>query len=127
MVQSVEQLVFVQIPQERLAVLATGSAKGAIRRNSYSVQVTRVSGVANTQFAIGQIPDLDSAIPTGRDDDWVGVVWRESHTGYPVGVTIFLDGVLALSQSVPQLDGLVARAGDDLTVVNGEGDRKNVL
>lgn len=41
--------------------------------------------------------------------------------------SMYLDGVLALGQGVPQLDGLVSGAGDDLTVVRGESNRHNVL
>ena len=37
------------------------------------------------------------------------------------------DGVLAVTEGVPELDGAVARAGDDLAVVGGEGDRQNVV
>ena len=37
------------------------------------------------------------------------------------------DGELAIAQSVPQLDGAIARAGDDLTVVGGEGDGEDVV
>ena len=38
-----------------------------------------------------------------------------------------LDGVLALGEGVPQLDGLVPGAGDDLPVVGGEGHGHHVL
>ena len=38
-----------------------------------------------------------------------------------------LDGVLALGEGVPQLDGLVPGAGDDLPVVGGEGNGHHVL
>jgi hypothetical protein len=55
------------------------------------------------------------------------LVGREADAGNPVAVTVFLDGVLALGQGVPQLDGLVAGSRDDLTVVSGEGDGENVL
>ena len=37
------------------------------------------------------------------------------------------DGVLAVTERVPQLDGAVARAGHDLAVVGGEGDGQNVI
>ena len=37
------------------------------------------------------------------------------------------DGELAVTESVPQLDGAVARAGDDLSVVGGEGDGENIV
>lgn len=38
-----------------------------------------------------------------------------------------VDGVLALSQSVPQLDGLVARARDNLSVIGRESHRQNIV
>ena len=41
-------------------------------------------------------------------------------------MTILLDVILALSKRVPQLDGAVARAGDDLPVVSAEADGENV-
>lgn len=43
-----------------------------------------------------------------------------------MGVLI-LNGVLALTEGVPQLDRLVARRRHDLTVVNGECDGEDVL
>ena len=42
-------------------------------------------------------------------------------------MALFLDGVLANTQSIPQLDGAITGGGDDLTVVSGEGDGENVL
>jgi len=41
-------------------------------------------------------------------------------------VTILLDVELALSESVPELDGSVSGTGNDLTVIGGEGDGENV-
>lgn len=37
------------------------------------------------------------------------------------------DGVLAVTEGVPQLDGAVTRARDDLSVVGGEGYGENVV
>lgn len=37
------------------------------------------------------------------------------------------DGVLAVTEGVPELDGAVAGAGDDLTVVGREGDGEDVV
>ena len=51
---------------------------------------------------------LDHTIPATRNNDGVVVVGRKPDTGHPVSVTIFLDGVLALSKGVPQFDGLVS-------------------
>ena len=38
-----------------------------------------------------------------------------------------LNGVLADTEGVPQLDGLITRTGDNLTVVSGESDRQDIL
>lgn len=126
-VQSVQVLAVIQIPQESLAILASGSAKGAIRRDGNGVQVSVVSIVIQLELAVGQIPDLDGAIPTSRDDDRIDLVRRESDARNPIAVTIFLNGVLAFGQSVPQLDGLIARSWHDLTVISWESDRENIL
>jgi hypothetical protein len=37
------------------------------------------------------------------------------------------DGILAVAKSVPELDGAVAGAGNDLPVVRREGDREDVV
>lgn len=37
------------------------------------------------------------------------------------------DGVLAVTQGVPELDGTVTRTGDNLAVVGGERDGKDVV
>ena len=42
-------------------------------------------------------------------------------------MSVLLDVVLALAKGVPELDGLVTRARDDLPVVGGEADGKNVV
>jgi len=42
-------------------------------------------------------------------------------------VALVGDGVLAVTEGVPQLDGAVTGTGDDLTVVGGEADGKDVV
>ena len=42
-------------------------------------------------------------------------------------MTLVTDGVLALGEGVPQLDGLVPAGGHDLPVVGGEGHGHDVL
>lgn len=120
-------LAVIEIPQQGLGVLAAGRAQRTIGRNGNGVQVSVVSLVVDLQLAVRQVPDLDGTIPTARHNHGVGVVGRESDARNPVGVTLILDGVLALSQGVPQLDGLVSGARNDLTVVDREGDRQDVL
>jgi hypothetical protein len=100
---------------------------------------------------------LDDLVPTSRDDDGVGRVGRESNArnptritqsptitssisfcvlssdlhgptrDSPLRVTLLLDIKLALSQSVPKLDGLVPGGRDDLPVVGRERDREDVV
>ena len=40
---------------------------------------------------------------------------------------MYLDGVLADTQGVPQLDGLVARTRHNLPVISGEGNAEHIL
>jgi len=41
-------------------------------------------------------------------------------------VTILLDIILAFTQSVPELDGLIAGTGDNLPVISTEADGENI-
>ena len=66
-------------------------------------------------------------VPSAGDDDGVRVVGREPDAGHPVGVTLLLDGVLALGKGVPQLDGLVARSRNNLTIVRRESNTQDIL
>ena len=81
-----------------------------------------------SQLAVVQVPHLDELIPTARDDDRVRRRRGESNARNPLGVAfVFLNRVLALAQSVPQLDRLISGARDDLSVVNGERDGQDVF
>ena len=70
---------------------------------------------------------LHELVPAARDNDGVLGVGAEADARNPLGVTLVRDGVLAVTQGVPELDGAVAGAGDDLAVVRGEGDGQNVV
>jgi len=70
---------------------------------------------------------LDNLVPTSADNDGVLGVRAEPHAADPLSVTLFGDGVLAVSESVPQLDGAVTRAGNDLAVVGGERDGEDIV
>ena len=128
-IQSVEWLGLfrAQIPQFGGSITTTGSTERTIWGDGNSVQVASVAVVITLEFAVGEIPDLDQFIPTRWNNNWVLGQWGESNTGNPFGVTLFLDGVLANTQSVPQFDGAITGSGDNLTVVSGESDGENVL
>jgi hypothetical protein len=71
---------------------------------------------------------LDNSVPAGGDDKRVGNVRGELHAADPLGVGVgAADGGLALSESVPQLQGAVAGSRDDLSVVGRESDREDIL
>ena len=70
--------------------------------------------------------DLDDLVPASRDDDGVGDVGAEANAGDPLGVAVLLDVVLALAEGVPELDGPVTGAGDDLPVVGREADGEDI-
>ena len=82
-----------------------------------------------SELAVRQGPDLDEPVPPARDDERNGLRRRESDARDPLAVPVAVgaDCVLALAEGVPQLDGPVPRAADDLSVVDAEGYRKDVL
>ena len=51
----------------------------------------------------------------------------EPDTADPLGVALVGDGKLAVAESVPELDGAVAGAGDNLAVVGRERDGEDVV
>jgi len=54
-------------------------------------------------------------------------VGAETNAAYPLSVTSLLKSVLALSENVPQFDGLVARSRDNLAIVGGESNTEHIL
>merc|ERR1719147_75086 len=115
------------VPEHGLGVLATAGAERAVRGHGDSVEVASVTNVVGLQLAVGQVPHLDVLVPTSGHNDGVLVVGAEPNTADPVSVSILLDGVLALSQGVPQLDGLVPGSGDNLPIVCRESHGEHVL
>jgi len=126
-IEGVEVLSFIEVPKSGSSVSASRSAEGSVRRNSDGVDVSSVTSQVGSQLAVGQVPDLNSLVPSTRNNDWVLGVWRESNTADPVRVSVLFNGVLALSQSVPQLDGLVSGSRDDLSVVSRESNAQDIL
>lgn len=79
------------------------------------------------ELSARRIPHLDKLVPSTADDD--GILWvrAESNARNPVGVSLLGDGELAVAEGVPELDGAVARSGDDLSVVGREGNGEDVV
>jgi hypothetical protein len=123
----VQVLSFVEVPQSDSTVLATRSAKRTVRRDGNGIDVSRVSSKVGLKLAGLEIPYLDVLVPASRYNGWVLSVWRETDAANPFSVSLIFDGVLALSKSVPELDGSVSRSRDDLSVVSREGNTQNIL
>jgi hypothetical protein len=75
----------------------------------------------------GVIPDLDLSIPRAGDDDRALDVVVVADAGDPVGVSVLVNGELADTVDVPDLEGLVDGAGGNLPVVGRESDGEDVL
>lgn len=75
----------------------------------------------------GRTTYLDELVPAGRDDHGVLGVGAEADARDPVGMALLGDGVLAVAEGVPELDGLVPRARNDLAVVGREGDGEDIV
>jgi len=125
--KGVEVFGVVQIPEHNNTVLATRGAKRTVRGDSNGVDITSVANVVSSELALGELPNLDNLVPSTRNNDRVCRVRRETDTRDPFSVAILSNVVLALSESVPQLDGFVTRARHDLTVVGREGDREDIV
>jgi hypothetical protein len=109
-IKRVKVLALVEIPEHGNTVLSSGGTEGTVGGDSDGVDVSGVTNVVGPQLAVGQVPDLNNLVPSSRNDDWVGGVGGEANAGNPLGVSILGDGVFALSEGVPELDGLVARS-----------------
>jgi len=88
--------------------------------NGEGVDVGFVSLEAVLDEEVG-VPDLKSAVPASGGEEWSLLDWGVSDGADPVGVVVLFEGELALSNGVPELDGLVGTGGDDLSVVIREG------
>lgn len=88
------------------------------------VFVVGLEGVLDQEVGV---PDLESAVPAGRGEVGALLNGGVSDAGDPVGVVVLLVGVLAVSDGVPELEGLVSTTGDDLSVIVGEANGVDFL
>ena len=124
--ERVESLSLVQVPEHGRAVLAARGAEGAVWGDGDSVEVTSVASKRGHCLEVRERVNLHDLVPACRDNDGVLHVGGEPHARDPVRVGVF-NGHLALADGVPKLDGAIAGARDDLTVVWREGHRESVL
>lgn len=127
MIQSVQVFAVIQVPQHRLAILATTGAQATIRGNRHRVQITTVSGMIDLQLAVGQVPHFNHMVPAGRHNYWVRVIRWEPHARHPIIVTILLNRILAFCKRIPQFDGFIAGTRHNLAVIHGKCNAQHVL
>eukprot|EP00013_Stygamoeba_regulata_P022432 CAMPEP_0177653034 /NCGR_PEP_ID=MMETSP0447-20121125/13493_1 /TAXON_ID=0 /ORGANISM="Stygamoeba regulata, Strain BSH-02190019" /LENGTH=297 /DNA_ID=CAMNT_0019156409 /DNA_START=34 /DNA_END=927 /DNA_ORIENTATION=- len=127
-VQAVQVLALVEIPEHGGVVLAARSAQAAVGAHGHAVDGAGVALQVGGELALCQGPHLDHLVPAGAHDERVGGVRGEAHAAHPLGVrALTVDGVLALAEGVPQLDGAVAATAHDLAVVAAECNAQHVL
>jgi hypothetical protein len=73
------------------------------------------------------IPNLDGLIPRGGDNDWLLDIMEISNAGNPVSMWVLVNGELADSVDVPNLDGFIDRSRGDLSVIWGESNREDIF
>src|SRR5579875_1266301 len=71
---------------------------------------------------VGQLPELDCAIDTGREE--IMAVGTESHGTDPIGMAL-MRVEFKTKAHIPKFDHLIAAAGDQQTPVGAEGHGTN--
>lgn len=121
-----EEFAVDEVPNDNVTVLATGSEEVGLGNHGKRVDLSGVTnkGVLKSHGLI--VPNLDGLIPRSANNDGSLGVLEELNAGDPVGVGALLDGELALTNSVPDLEVLVSTTASNLSVVRGESDGEDV-
>lgn len=72
------------------------------------------------------IPNLDSLVPRGRNNEGGLGILEELNSRNPIVVSALLDGEFALTNGVPDLEALVSSTGGNLSVLRAECDGEDV-
>jgi hypothetical protein len=114
------------IPDHDLTVVRSGGEVGGVVNHIDRVNLGLVSHEGVHELHVGVVPDLDGLIPRGGNaDGGLGLV-VESNTRDGVGVSVFVNGMLAFSLDVPDFDLVVTSSSKDLSVISREGNGKDI-
>ena len=116
-----------EIPDEDLTVLTSRSTDGTIGRDGDLVDKLGVTNEVVLDLHGLEVPDLDDLIVTAGDHARGLSGGDEAHAADPIVVTLLIEGVLAFTEGVPELDVAITTAGHDQTVIGGEADGEDVL
>lgn len=123
----VEVLASIDVPEHGGTILTTGSAERAIGGDNDGVDIALVTNEVILDLELSHVPDLDNLVPTSGNEGGDLGVGGEADARDPLLVAISVQGVLALTESVPELDGLVAGTRDNLAVIGGDSDGEDIL
>ena len=126
-VLSGEPLAVDNVPNHDHTVTRAGGEEGRVLDDIEGGDLGLVTAEGVEEVHAEVIPDLDGLIPRGSDAESGLLLVVEADNRDGIGVLALLDGELALRAGVPDLDGLVEGASDDLTVIGGEGNREHIL
>jgi len=116
-----------EVPDVDLTVSSSRGDEHGVLGEVEAVDLGLVSDESVHQAHGLVVPDLDGSVPRGGHDDWLLDVVVESDAGDPVGMWLLVDGELADTVDVPDLNVLVHGARDDLSVIWGESDGEDIL
>lgn len=116
-----------EVPDVDLTVSTTGGDEVGVWCEIKGVDLSLVSYEGVHEGHDGVIPNLDGLIPRGGDNDWLLDIVEVSNAGNPVGMWVLVNGELADSVDVPNLDGFIDGSRGDLSVVWGEGNGEDIL
>lgn len=121
-----EPLAVDDVPHHDLAVARPRCQVGRVLHDVEGGNLSSVSLEGVLECHVNVVPNLDGLVPGGGDAQagLLGVV--EAHHRHRIRVHVLLHGVLALGTRVPNLDLLVETACDDLAIVSGQVNRKDV-
>lgn len=118
---------FNQVPDVDFTVSTTGGNEVGVWGKIKSVDLSFVSNESVFEGHDGVIPNLDGLIPRGRNDDWFLDIVEVSDAGNPVGMLVLVNGELADTVDVPNLEVLIDGTGGNLSIVWGEGNREDIF
>jgi len=122
-----EELAVNKVPDHDGTVTGAGGEVGGVLDHIDGVDLSLVAGEGVHQLHVHVVPNLDGLVPGGGDDDGGLLAVVELDAGDGIGVLVLVNGVLAETLGVPDLNLVVETTGQDLSVVVGDGDGEDVL
>jgi len=122
-----EELAVDQVPDHNGTVTGAGGKVGGVLDHVDGVDLSLVAGEGVHQLHVHVVPNLDGLVPGGGDDDGGLLAVVELDAGDGIGVLVLVNGVLAETLGVPDLNLVIKTTGQDLSIVVGDGDGEDVL